>query len=152
VEESSVDILIWLDSGADCITGYTCLGYWTNNNPFHVTQTTYFRPHADKNEVTLNYTDKITQIILECWFFLELNKQGIYRRTGGLIYRTAAARFLGLRFWIPLGTKMCVCLECCVLSGRRLCDGPIPRTQESYRVFCVWVWRSATKTLYTRSE
>jgi hypothetical protein len=27
VEESSVDILIWLDSGADCITGYTCLGY-----------------------------------------------------------------------------------------------------------------------------
>jgi hypothetical protein len=32
---------------------------------------------------------------------------------------------------------MNVC-ECCVLSGRGLCDGPIPRPEESYRV-CVCV-------------
>jgi hypothetical protein len=31
-----------------------------------------------------------------------------------------------------------VCCECCVLSGRGLCDGPIPRPEESYRV-CVYV-------------
>jgi len=30
---------------------------------------------------------------------------------------------------------MSVC-ECCVLSGRNLCDGPIARLEESYRV-CV---------------
>ena len=33
-----------------------------------------------------------------------------------------------------------VCLLCCVLSGRGLCEGPIMRPKESYRVFvCVWV-------------
>jgi hypothetical protein len=30
--------------------------------------------------------------------------------------------------------------ECCVLSGRGLCDGSIPRPEEFYRVSCVWVW------------
>jgi hypothetical protein len=27
----------------------------------------------------------------------------------------------------------------CVLSGRGLCDGPIPRPEESYRLWCVLV-------------
>jgi hypothetical protein len=30
-----------------------------------------------------------------------------------------------------------VCSECCVLSGRGLCDGPITHPEESYRVWCV---------------
>jgi len=30
--------------------------------------------------------------------------------------------------------------ECCALSGWGLCDGPITRPEESYRVWCVWVW------------
>ena len=34
------------------------------------------------------------------------------------------------------GTVDC---ECSVLSGRGLCDGPITRPEESYRVWCVWV-------------
>jgi hypothetical protein len=29
--------------------------------------------------------------------------------------------------------------ECCVLSGRGLRDGPIPRSEESYRLWCVSV-------------
>jgi hypothetical protein len=29
---------------------------------------------------------------------------------------------------------MSVCCECCVLSGRGLCDGLITRPEESYRV------------------
>jgi hypothetical protein len=29
---------------------------------------------------------------------------------------------------------MFVCCECCVLSGRSLCDGPITRPEESYRL------------------
>jgi hypothetical protein len=29
---------------------------------------------------------------------------------------------------------MDVCCECCVLSGRGLCEGPITRPEESYRL------------------
>jgi hypothetical protein len=32
---------------------------------------------------------------------------------------------------------MHVYCECCVLSGRGLCDGLIARPEESYRVWCV---------------
>jgi hypothetical protein len=41
---------------------------------------------------------------------------------------------------IPLGAWMSVCCECCVLSGRGLCVGLVTRPEESYRVWCVWVW------------
>ena len=34
---------------------------------------------------------------------------------------------------------MDVCCECCVLSGRGLCDGLITRREESYRLWCVVV-------------
>jgi len=34
---------------------------------------------------------------------------------------------------------MSVCCECCVLSGRGLCDGLITRPEESYRLWCVVV-------------
>jgi hypothetical protein len=34
---------------------------------------------------------------------------------------------------------MSVCCECCVLSGKGLCDGLIPRREESYRLWCVSV-------------
>ena len=33
-----------------------------------------------------------------------------------------------------------VCSECCVLSGRGLCDGLITHPELSYRVWCIWVW------------
>ena len=32
---------------------------------------------------------------------------------------------------------MDVCCECCVLSGRGLCDGLITRPEETYRLWCV---------------
>jgi hypothetical protein len=32
---------------------------------------------------------------------------------------------------------MSVCCECCLLSGRGLCDGLITRPEESYRLWCV---------------
>jgi hypothetical protein len=34
---------------------------------------------------------------------------------------------------------MSVCCEYYVLSGRGFCDGPIPRPEESYRLWCVIV-------------
>jgi len=35
---------------------------------------------------------------------------------------------------------MNVCCECCVLSGRGLCDELTTRPDESYRLWCVVVW------------
>jgi hypothetical protein len=55
----------------------------------------------------------------------------------GLMCGTAAARLLGFWVRIPPGAWMSVCCECCVLSGRRLCDELITRTEESYRLWCV---------------
>jgi hypothetical protein len=55
----------------------------------------------------------------------------------GLRRGSAVARLLGLRVRICQGTWMSVCCDCCVLSGRGLCVGPITRPEESYREWCV---------------
>ena len=44
------------------------------------------------------------------------------------------AEFVGSN---PTGAWMFVCCECCVLSGRGLCDELITRPEESYRLWCV---------------
>jgi len=49
----------------------------------------------------------------------------------------AAARLLRLWVRIPPGAWMAVCCECCVLSGRGLCDALITRPEESCRLWCV---------------
>jgi len=36
-----------------------------------------------------------------------------------------------------MGVCVCVCVVSGVLSGGYLCDWPIPRPEESYRVWCV---------------
>ena len=55
----------------------------------------------------------------------------------GLRFRSAAVRLLGLWVRIPPGTRMSVCCECCMLSGRGLCDELIPRPEESYQLWYV---------------
>ena len=57
----------------------------------------------------------------------------------GLSRRSAATLMLRLWVRIPPGAWMSVCSECCVLSGRGLCDGLITSPEESYRVWCVVV-------------
>ena len=57
----------------------------------------------------------------------------------GIRRRSAAARLLGLWVRIPPGAWTFVCCECCVLSGRGLCDELITRPEESYRLWCVVV-------------
>ena len=47
---------------------------------------------------------------------------------------SAAARLLRLLVRIPPGAWKFVCCECCVLSGRGLCDEMITRPAESYRL------------------
>ena len=55
----------------------------------------------------------------------------------GLRRRSAVARLLRLWVQIPPGAWMCVCCECCVLSGKGLCDELITRPEESFRMWCV---------------
>ena len=55
--------------------------------------------------------------------------------------RSAAARLLGSWVRIPPGAWVFVCCECCVLSGRGLCDELITRPEESYRL-----WNEAAMT------
>ena len=50
----------------------------------------------------------------------------------GLRRESAAARLLGLRVRIPPTVWMSICCECCVLSGRVLCDELITRLDDSY--------------------
>ena len=57
----------------------------------------------------------------------------------GLRRRSLAARLLRLWVRIPPGVWIFVCCECCVLSGRGLCDGLIIRSEESYRMWRVVV-------------
>ena len=57
----------------------------------------------------------------------------------GLRRRFAAARLLRSWVRIPTGAWMFVCCECCMLSGRGLCDEMITRPEESYRLWCVVV-------------
>jgi len=54
-----------------------------------------------------------------------------------LRHRPVATRLLGLWVRIPQGTWMSVSCECCVLSGRGLCDGLITCPEECHRVWCV---------------
>jgi len=45
---------------------------------------------------------------------------------------------------------MFVCCECCVLSGKGLCDGLIIRSEESYRLWRVVVRICDQETSYAR--
>ena len=51
--------------------------------------------------------------------------------------RSTAARLLRSWVRIPPRAWMFVCYECCVLSGRGLCDRLIIRSEESYRLWLV---------------
>ena len=64
-------------------------------------------------------------------------KSGRSQRPRGLRRRSTAARLLGLWVRIPPGPWIFVCCECCVMSGRGLCDELITRPEESYRLWCV---------------
>ena len=61
--------------------------------------------------------------------------------------RSAAASLLRLWVRISPGAWMFVCCECCVLSGRSLCDELITRPEESYRLWCVVVCDLETSSM-----
>ena len=65
------------------------------------------------------------------------SQQSRFQWQRGLRRRPSAARLLRLWFRIPPGVWMFVCCECCVLSGRGLCDGLITRPEGFYRLWRV---------------
>ena len=74
------------------------------------------------------------------WFHDPKNIQRRSQWPRGLRRRSAAVRLLGL--WVRISPEawMSVCCECCVWSGRGLCDELITSPEESYRLVrrCVW--------------
>jgi hypothetical protein len=56
----------------------------------------------------------------------------------GVRHGCVTARLLRLWVRIPPGALMAVSLDCCVLLGKGLCDGPITRPEDFYRM-CVCV-------------
>ena len=61
------------------------------------------------------------------------------RWLNGLKRGPKAGRLLGMRVrirpgaWVSLSLSL---VKCCVVSGRGLCDGPVTRPEDSYRVRC----------------
>jgi hypothetical protein len=70
-------------------------------------------------------------------FTLPISSHGRSQWPRGLRRGSSAAHLLGLWVRIPHRAWMSVCCECCVLSGRGLCDGLVTRPEESYRLWCV---------------
>ena len=70
----------------------------------------------------------------------------------GLRRGPAASRLLGLWVQIPPGAWMSVSCECCVLSGRGLCDELMTRPEESYRLWCAIVCDLETTKILVNEE
>jgi len=75
------------------------------------------------------------------WEFITRNKIEFGRSQWPRGLRRSSAVACLLRAWvrIPPVAWISVCCECCVLSGRGLCDGVITRPEESYRMWYVFV-------------
>jgi hypothetical protein len=74
------------------------------------------------------HTERTRNSILQCRVRVDLC---------GLRRGSTVTRLLELWVRIPPGAWMSVSCECCLLSGRGLCDGLVTRPEESYRVWCV---------------
>ena len=70
----------------------------------------------------------------------------------GLRRRSTATRLLRSLVLIPSEAWMFVCCECCVLSGRGLCDERITCPEESYRLWCVVVCDQETTKILVNEE
>jgi hypothetical protein len=106
------------------ITLYLCLLVEKNICIFTVTVVV-----TDVQSALMSFTKRCVNTISKLWCMLRQ-----FRWESGL--RPFAWWDYGLES--RRGNEMSVCCECCVLSGS-LCERPITRPEESYRVWCVWV-------------
>ena len=72
----------------------------------------------------------------QCFFFRQV--AGFLSTVAARSKATFCCRSLvGIAVSNPAGAWFYVLCECCVLSGRGLCDGPITHSEEFYRVYSV---------------
>ena len=133
---------------------YTTLHYPVSHTSHGVSALHLFRPHGMQSAVcTLPSHNIYKSKNCQLWKFNVTYYNTLYCNAAicgrqlhvfcrsqwprGLRRRSLAARLLRLWVRIPPGAWMFVCCECCVLSGRGLCDGLITRPEESYRLWCV---------------
>ena len=99
--------------------------------------------------VNIGHADIIRSIVSSnCYYFIKLLLllcRSQWPR--GLRRRSTAARPLRLWVRIPPAARIYVCCECCVLSGRGLCNGLITRIEESYRLWHVVVCDQETSRM-----
>jgi len=100
-------------------------------------------PLPSKHVAKINITDILVMLTVFCSFnwqaynFYLCNVSHCRSHWPSCLRRgSAAARLLRLSVRIPPGAWMFVSCECCVLSGRGLCDELITRPEESYRLWC----------------
>jgi len=86
--------------------------------------------------VGLNVATRVCDVYPDkCWFAVLCRFWLQCSRT--LRRRSAAVRLLRLWVRIPPGAWITVCCDCCVLSGRGLCDELVTGPEESHRLWCV---------------
>ena len=83
-----------------------------------------------------NCCHKLLQVVTR-WFRQVLGYESRSQWPRSLRRRSAAPHLLRSWVRIPRGAWMFVCCECCVFSGRGLCDELITRPEESYWLWCV---------------
>ena len=93
----------------------------------------------------ITFVTRLTEVTIDDIAIITLFNDALIRTDGrsqsprGRRRRSAAACLL--RSWVRIPPEACVFVycDCCVLSGRGLCDGLITCLEESYRLWCVVV-------------
>jgi len=86
--------------------------------------------------------------IIICFYFNKLMQNYSWPQWPRDLRRRSATACL-LRSWVRISPEawMSACSDCCVLSGRGLCDALITRPEEFYRLWCVVVCDLKTSRL-----
>jgi len=78
----------------------------------------------------------LSLFVIRRWIIIHCRSQWPLDQRRG----SASSRLLWLWVRIPSWEWIFVCCECCVLSGWGLYFGVITGPDESYRVYCDWIW------------
>ena len=113
-------------------------------------------PRSHKGCETLAYRNKVegcgNSVLLNNAIMChkKANRRSQWPR--GIRRRSTAAHLLRSWVRIPPGAWMSLCCECCVLSGRSLCDDLVTRPEESYRLWCVAVCDIETSSMRSQTS
>ena len=121
---------------------------WRINNIQCITLVVYgqFMMHGQRNikvfsleHNSLSVLSYVTELLIYNYYYYYYYVNCWSQCPRGLRRRSSAASLL--RLWVPIRPVawMFVCCECCVLSGRGLCDELLTRPGESYRLWRVLV-------------